>query len=403
MKISSFALLNIIQFLGSVNENLFKLLAAFFLIGDLGAEKSNTILAIIGSVYTIPFILFSNLGGVFADKFRKSQMIIVTRFLELACLSVGFFVFLFHLDSGPYVILFIMATLGAIFGPSKYGVIPELLSDDQILYGNSVIASFTFSGIIVGSAMASFSVWLTDSNYLICISITIFIALTQSIMSLFLPRTEVKNKNKKLRFFFHKELFESIQQMVSIPSLMAASIATAYFLFIAGFIQLNMIPYTMDIMHMEDITGGYFFLLTAVGVGLGSYFTNKVSKGVIHLGMSIYAGLGITVILSLLKWIFTPWWLIIIWMILAGFFGGIYLVPPQSYILKATPQQDRGRNFGTTNFLSYLFVLMAAIILYVSNTVMGFTPATSFFIVGVINLVFISCLNLVTRWTRSFK
>jgi acyl-[acyl-carrier-protein]-phospholipid O-acyltransferase/long-chain-fatty-acid--[acyl-carrier-protein] ligase len=44
-----------------------------------------------------------------------------------------------------------VATQAALFGPSKYGLLPELLPAKRLSWGNGVIELGTFLAIIVGT------------------------------------------------------------------------------------------------------------------------------------------------------------------------------------------------------------------------------------------------------------
>ncbi len=390
-RIKPFTLLNSIQFLAAINENLYKLLAAFFLIHELGKHQTSLIMSIVGVVFTLPFLLFSSLGGYFADKWPKSRIVIGTRALEFSCLIVALFIFGFHLSYGAYVILFFMASFSAIFGPTKYGLIPELVNPKRILYGNSVIAAFTYLGIIIGTSLASFIIYITHYNFVLAVLSSVLVALIGLIMSFFLPMTAAENAEKPFRIFIYIELWDTLKQIRKIPSLFSATMAYAYLLFIGAFVQLNIIPYTIKNLGLSAVAGGYLFLVSAFGLGLGAILTNRISKGKIRLGMIPFSGVGISIALILMKWFYAPWYLFIIWLALLGLFGGMFLVPPQAYILAASPKEDRGRNFATANFLSFTFVLLAAVALYVLNTLLRFSPASSFFIVGIINLGVMLC------------
>ncbi len=395
--ISPFGLFNIIQFLAAINENVYKLLAAYFLIYELGVKNTNTIMAAVGAVFLIPFLLFSNAGGILADKWPKNKIVIITRFLELICLIVALFLFGYHIRSSAYVILFLMASLGAIFGPSKYGLIPELIKPGQLLWANSLVAALTFLGIIIGTSLASFTAWATGNHYVYALLVCVVLALTGFLLSLLLPKTPVLNVNKKFRFFFFSELWKSLKQAWPAPFLFSTLMIYAYSLFIGAFVQLNVIPYAIDVLKMTDVDGGYFFLLTALGLGFGAFMTNRISQGVIRLGLIPLAGAGISLSLFCLNWFYSPWWLIIIWMFILGFFGGIFIVPAQAYILALTPEKDHGRNFGTANFLSFSFALLASFTLYFLNSFLELSPALSFLTIGILNLFIMIALCISYR------
>jgi len=380
-KISSFTILNAIQFCAAINENLFKLLSAYFLIYVLGEKSADSIMEKVGMIFILPFLLFSSLGGIFADRFSKNRMIIITRSLELTCLLFALFFFTNSLYTSAYILLFFMATFSAIFGPCKYGIIPELTAPSKLLYANSIIASFTYIGIIIGTALPSLVVWITDNNYKIALLSSVFLAIIGLFLSFFLPKTPVENKEKTFRIFIYMELIDGLKQMWKIPSLFSAAFAFSYFLFIGGFVQLNLIPYSIHILGLSDIAGGYFFLITALGLGLGSFLTHTISKEKIHLKFVPFSGMGISLILCLFIFTASFWQLVAILLFILGFLGGILIVPPQAFILFASPKEDRGRNFATANFFSFAFAL------YLLNTLLALNPAQSFFVIGIVNFV----------------
>src|SRR5208337_4638418 len=46
--------------------------------------------------------------------------------------------------------VFLMGTHSAIFGPSKYGLLPELLPEKKLSWGNGILELGTFLAIITG-------------------------------------------------------------------------------------------------------------------------------------------------------------------------------------------------------------------------------------------------------------
>lgn len=391
-QLTPFGLLNVIQFFAAINENLYKLLAAFFLIGVLGEQNTNSIMAYVGAIFIIPFLLFSSLGGVFADKWPKNRIVVLTRFFELITLLAGVVLFALKIWLGAYIVLFFMASFSAIFGPSKYGLIPELVERPRLLWANSVIVAFTYLGIIFGTTLSSSITWMTGSHYVLALQASVTFAFLGLILSFFLPKTPVANISKPLRFFFYVEIWESIKNMWTIPNLLAAAFANAYFLFLGAYLQLNIIPYTVSILGMTDVIGGYFFLVTSLGLGIGAFLTDRISGEKIRLRFVPVSGIAISIIMILMYWFYTPWWLIVIWMFLLGFAGGTYLVPTQAYILAASPEEERGCNIATTNFFSFAFALLASFALGFFNTSLGLSPSASFFIIACLNILVMAFL-----------
>src|ERR1700722_15406441 len=143
-KFSSFTYLNITQFLGALNDNIYKLLIVYLFIQVEGIENSPTILAVTGAVFVMPFLLFSASSGSLADRYSKRNIIILTKVLELIIMILGAVAFYYESKIGSYAILFLMAAQSALFGPSKYGIIPEIVPTERISSANGMITSFTF-------------------------------------------------------------------------------------------------------------------------------------------------------------------------------------------------------------------------------------------------------------------
>jgi acyl-[acyl-carrier-protein]-phospholipid O-acyltransferase/long-chain-fatty-acid--[acyl-carrier-protein] ligase len=146
----SFYLLNATQFLGALNDNIFKLLVIYLLIYVKGPTEANTVLSLAGAIFVIPFLLFSSGAGVLADKISKRTIIVFTKVLEVAIMLYGICAISFEWEFGTYAALFLLATQAAIFGPSKYGIIPELVEEKKVSKANGSITSFTYLAIISG-------------------------------------------------------------------------------------------------------------------------------------------------------------------------------------------------------------------------------------------------------------
>src|SRR5271163_5316983 len=100
-------------------------------------------------MFAVPFILFSMTGGYFADRFSKRSATIGTKFFEMAVM--GFFIVALAMRSLPMECagVFLISVEGAIFGPSKYGLLPELLPESRLSWGNGIIEFGTFLAAIV--------------------------------------------------------------------------------------------------------------------------------------------------------------------------------------------------------------------------------------------------------------
>src|SRR4051794_11774593 len=138
------------QACGALNDNLVKnalILLAMFRTGDGGAG----LVALAGALFIAPYALLSATAGQLADRFDKSRLIRWVKALEVALMAVSATGFL--LDSTP-LLLAVLVGLGvqaALFGPLKYGILPDHLDPTEIVAGNGGIGAGPFIAILLGT------------------------------------------------------------------------------------------------------------------------------------------------------------------------------------------------------------------------------------------------------------
>lgn len=375
--------LNVTQFLGALNDNIFKLLIAFFLIQQLGTDSSYMIFATTGAIFVLPFLLFSSNSGTLADRFSKRNIIVFTKILELLVMSMGLLAFAFESVIFSYVTLFMMATQSAIFGPSKYGIIPEIVNIEKIPTANGLMTSFTFLAIIIGTFLASFITEITDRNFILAALMCTMISLAGVMMSFGIEYTPPSGSIKRLNIKFW-DVFKTIKTSLHVPSLLPAILGSAFFLFLGAYVQLNIVPFAMESLGLTDYQGGYLFLLTALGIGSGAMLAGRISGKSVELGMVPTAAAGITVCLFLIDYFSTSLAAVIPLILITGILGGIFQIPLDSFIQVASPPDSRGQVIAATNFLSFLGVLLASGLLYFISGILGLGADKGFSVLGVL-------------------
>src|SRR5207237_789134 len=83
------AFLNSAQFLGVLNDNIFKLVIVFLLIDTRGSEHANNILSAAGAIFVIPFLLFSSTAGIVADRFSKQRLLMSMKVAEVIIMALA--------------------------------------------------------------------------------------------------------------------------------------------------------------------------------------------------------------------------------------------------------------------------------------------------------------------------
>lgn len=380
----SLGFLNITQFLGVINDNLFKFVMAFLLIDTLGYSKASSILSATGAIYVIPFLLFSSSAGILADRFSKQKLLVVMKAAEIAIMILAVFAFASKNVFGCFTLLFILSTHSAMFGPSKYGIIPELVPPDQVSRANGFITSFTYLAIIIGTFLASFLTEITDRRFVLVALFCLLVAIGGFFSSLGVKATPAQGSDKKINFLFVREIYRTLKYCRNIPHLLPAIAGSAYFLFLGGFTQLNIIPFALQSLNLSEVAGGYLFLVTALGIAAGAYLAGKASRKRVELGLSCLAGLGLSITFVLLTLFSTKLYPIIAILIVIGMLGGVFIVPFDTFIQLHSGHEKRGQTIAAANFLSFTGVLLASFALYFLNQICDLSSAASFSVVGIL-------------------
>ena len=147
----------IVEFQNAFSDNVLRWLVTFLIVGmTLSETHRNELVPLVGALFALPFILFSMAGGFFADRFSKRDVTVTIKCAEIAIMSVALVGL--WLNEIPLMLasVFLMSTHSAFFGPSKYGLLPEILAEKELSWGNGIISLGTFITSIAGTVAAGF-------------------------------------------------------------------------------------------------------------------------------------------------------------------------------------------------------------------------------------------------------
>ncbi len=92
-----------------------------------------------------PFLLFSLPAGVLGDRVSKRSVIVAMKAVELVLMLAGTAAFLIQPEGGalPFCVLGLLGLQATLFSPAKYGILPELLTHEQLSAGNGHLELWT--------------------------------------------------------------------------------------------------------------------------------------------------------------------------------------------------------------------------------------------------------------------
>src|SRR5579872_6739802 len=152
----SFWALIVTQFQGAFSFNAYQSLLSYIVLGmSLTRAERDLRVTLVPLIYAVPFLLFSMAGGNLADRYSKRSVTIITKIIEIAAMALAVLALASHSNQFTLAVLFLVATQAALFGPSKYGLLPEILPEKWLSWGNGILELGTFLAIIGGMLSAA--------------------------------------------------------------------------------------------------------------------------------------------------------------------------------------------------------------------------------------------------------
>ncbi len=353
------------QFFGAFNDNLFKQLILFLAARSLfpGEDKQGLAFA----VFAAPFIIFSGFAGDLSERFSKRSIIVRMKIAEIAVMALG--VWALHTQSWNFLlaVLFVMGVQSAFFGPAKYGVIPEIVREGEMLRANGLIAMTTFLGILLGQALAgplldgfSETLWVTGLACVVFAIVGTGIARGMAPLEPTRPELPVGAKS-------FVSVFSTIRELSKIPGLMRIVLLYSFFWFNGGVVQQAITGLGRpEYLNLSGTQTSMLLVLLAASIMAGSlavpYAAKFVPEGRLCLAgafVMISAQISIYGVGTLIPPGDAALWFTRVALAILGFGGAFFVVPMQTYLQHGPPPGKRGQTFAVNNFLNFVFIFLA--------------------------------------------
>src|SRR2546426_8798505 len=175
------------QFFSAFNDNFLKNALVLLLLFKWAGPHSETLIALAPGVLIFPFFVLSAIGGELADRFDKSVVARRLKLVEIAVAAIAIAGFLYDSPAILFVALFLVGVIAALFGPIKYGILPDHLAEAELPRGNALVEGATFIAILTGTIMAGFA--SKNGSVAAFAGLMMAFGLASWISALFIPRT----------------------------------------------------------------------------------------------------------------------------------------------------------------------------------------------------------------------
>jgi len=343
------------QFQGAFSDNALKWLVSFLVLESSITRELRDFLfvLVVPLVFAVPFLVFSVPGGYFADRFSKRSVTIWTKLLEMLTMcGASYALWVNRLDLAA-VALFLVCAQGAIFGPSKYGLLPELLPMSKLSWGNGVIELWTLlaaiGGTLTGGFLAHYFRGRQEWSGFFLLSLSLLGLLT----SLGISRVPAADAARRYHWNWAKQFFEEIRRMRQDAVLWVAVIANTFFWFLGAILLLNIVLYATDILQVDETRSSYLLAALSLGIGMGSFAAGHASGRKIEMGMILPGMSGIILATGALFIPGLSYELVMLLLVVLGMSAGFFVVPINALIQNRPKPEVKGRVIGASNLLSF--------------------------------------------------
>ena len=364
------------QFQGAYSDNILRnlLLAMVVGMGLVGKDQRDGFVSMVTFLFSMPFVLFSMTGGWLADRFSKRQVTIWTKVMEIGAMIVATAGLAYHSQVTCLIALGLVATQAALFGPSKYGLLPELLPSKRLSWGNGVIELGTFLAIIVGTITGASLAEHFQGREVYAGYVLLALAVTGFFTSLGVDKVPPAAPDKKFRVNFLGDLWHQIGLMRRDQPLFLAVLGNAYFWFLGSLLFATVVVYGPDILHVGPTKTGYLNAALAVGIGIGSMVAGMLSGNKIEYGLIPLGSIGMTSTGLLLGGMNFGIIGTAVLLAVLGFWAGFFAVPVNALIQHRPAEKDKGGIIAAANLLSFVGIAISSGTYYVFTKLIHLNP-----------------------------
>lgn len=263
------------QFLGAFNDNLYRSAMLFLVSFTLyrgEADRAAMVAVIAGGVFILPYFLFSSVSGQLADRIDKARIARAVKIAEIGIMGIGCWGL--HSGSMPLLmtVLFAMGTHSTLFGPVKYSMLPQHLSETELMGGTGLVEAGTFLAILLGQITGGLMSADTASVLLLGVAALGLAA------SLFIPPAPPAADRPAVELNLVRSTAEIVRHARRNRPLFLAILGISWFFALGAVLTQQFVPLVGHLNAAPEV-GAFFLGLFSVGVAIGSLLVSRLLGG----------------------------------------------------------------------------------------------------------------------------
>ena len=392
------------QFLGALNDNLFKnAMVILFAFGATTTSFSTDVLVnLAGGVFVLPFFLFSATAGQVASRLEKSRIVRAVKLLEIGIMLVGAIGFWAQSVPLLFTALFAIGIHSTFFGPVKYSILPQHLAEEELIGGNALVEMGTFLAILLGTILGGVVVAIPGWGPTLVSAATIALAVIGWRVSHRIPLAPPDDPNARMAWNPFVETWRMVGFAREVRSVFLSILGVSWFWFYGALCLAQFPGLGRDVLGGDEHVVTLLLAVFSVGVGVGCMLCERLSGGVIELGLVPLGAIGLT-LCAVDLWRATTvaagapgtldvalflasarHWRVALDLAAIGVSGGFFIVPLLAFVQHRSEPVHRSRIIAANNVVNAFFMVIAAIA-GIGLRQAGLTIPQLFLVTGVLN------------------
>ena len=263
------------QFLGAMNDNLFKNAMILFVTYNLyrdprGEEMFN---AVATGISILPFFLLSALAGQLSDAYDKARMIRLVKTAEIFIMLLGAAGLFMQSIPVMLLALFALGIHSSFFGPIKYAILPQHLPPQEVLGGTGLVEAGTYIAILGGTILAGFISHQAAAVAVVVLALIGWFAGRQ------VPPAPPLAPPDKIDLNIFRASYNVVRMSMRIPRLFLAILSISFFWMIGVVLFVQFAPLVKNVLTADKSVASLFLAIFSVGIAIGSVAINALLKG----------------------------------------------------------------------------------------------------------------------------
>ena len=370
------------QFFAALNDNFVKNALVILILYSVTDGSGPMLVTLTVVALIIPSFFLSALGGEMADRYDKAMIARRLKFAEIPVAGIAAAGFILNSIPLLFLALALLGVMAALFGPVKYGMLPDQLTTEELVSGNAFVEGATFMAILGGTIAGGYAAAEAGSPWLIA-GLIMVMAVASWLAARMIPSTGAGAPHLKITANPLTSTWALVKELKSTSRLWTGALIVSWF-WVVGAVSLSLLP--AIVKTKLNGTPGVVTLCLAIfsiGIAIGSGIAAKSSHDRPNLSLVPLGAFAMAVFCLDLAW--TLHWIdspsssitpaammtsvsgfrILFDLFALAVAGGLFIVPAFAAVQAWADPAKRARVIASVNVLNAAFIASSGLLIAV--------------------------------------